>query len=154
MWRTCELTGSDTGVKAILKEIHDKIKALETDLTDSHRKMSADPEAGISILFDPSSSSRSGREARKDSGDLTPEEASAWLDLISKHKQYVPILYITNGRGLCSSAQSRLTKKAGRSPSRLPHSRFRPTCSHLSSPTHHPVQYPVANVADRLSPHP
>lgn len=70
-----------------MKEIHDKIKALEADLTDMHRKMSADPEAGISILLDANQGGRDGRNARKDSGDFTPEEAAAWLDLIGKHKQ-------------------------------------------------------------------
>ena len=82
------LMSRDTGVKAFLKEIHDRIKALEADLTDMHRRMSADPEAGILILLD-GPQSRDGRESRKGSGDFSPEEASAWLDLIGKHKQYV-----------------------------------------------------------------
>lgn len=71
---------SDTGVKAILKDIHDRIKAIETDLTEMHRKMTADPEGGIAVLLEPT------REAypRKLSAD---EDASLWLDLIGKHKQ-------------------------------------------------------------------
>jgi len=68
------ICGSDTGVKTILKGIHDKIRELEVTLTEMHRKMSADPEAGISILFD-----RGKRKATDDS--------AAWMDLIGKHKE-------------------------------------------------------------------
>lgn len=74
-------------MKAILKEIHDKIKAIEADLTEMHRKMSADPEAGILILLDTSAPTRDSRSIGRNSGDFTTEEASAWLDLIGKHKQ-------------------------------------------------------------------
>lgn len=75
------MTGSDTGVKAILKEVHDKIKSLETELTEMHKLMAADPEVGISVLLD--------RPRDPYSRDLrsTVEDAPAWLDLIAKHKE-------------------------------------------------------------------
>jgi protein SMG6 len=65
---------SDTGVKPILKNIHDKIRDLEATLTELHRKMSADPETGISLLLD--------RGKRRSAND-----PSAWMDLIGKHKE-------------------------------------------------------------------
>ncbi|WWD17242.1 hypothetical protein CI109_101680 [Kwoniella shandongensis] len=71
----------DAGVKPILKKIHDEIKELEQELIDIHRKMSQDPEAGISILLDRpvNSFSRKPRTAADD--------AAAWVDLIAKHKR-------------------------------------------------------------------
>lgn len=71
----------DTGVKAILKDIYDKIKTLEQELTEVHRRMALDPEAGISILLDRPIDSFS-REIR-----TSEKDTSAWLDLIEKHKQ-------------------------------------------------------------------
>lgn len=73
------LTFSDSGVKAILKDIHNKIRALENELTEIHKRMSADPEAGIGLLID-----RNGVEKRR-----TGEDAKAWLELIGKHKECV-----------------------------------------------------------------
>lgn len=68
----------DSGVKAILKDIHNKIRTLEAELTEMHRKMAAEPEAGISVLMD-----RSERGKRISSED----DAKAWFDLIGKHKE-------------------------------------------------------------------
>lgn len=70
----------DTGVKAILKDIHDRIKAIELDLTEMHRKMAADPEAGIAILLE---TTRGSHPKKLSAG----EDAALWLDLIGKHKQ-------------------------------------------------------------------
>jgi hypothetical protein len=75
---------SDTGVKAILKDVHDKIKALETELTEMHKLMAADPEAGISVLLDRPSDPYV-RHSRS-----SPQDAGLWLNLIAKHKEYVP----------------------------------------------------------------
>lgn len=69
-----------------MKDIHDRIKVIEADVTEMHRKMSADPEAGIAILLD-APISPSGRDASGGSKEFTQEEATAWLNLISKHKQ-------------------------------------------------------------------
>lgn len=83
-WGWCAdgcMTGSDTGVKAILKEVHDKIKTLETELTEMHKLMAADPEVGISVLLDRPRDPYS-RDLRSASDD-----APAWLDLIAKHKE-------------------------------------------------------------------
>jgi protein SMG6 len=74
------LTISDTGVKAILKDLYDKIKNLEQELTEIHRRMALDPEAGISILLDRPVDTYS-REIR-----ASEKDTSAWLDLIEKHK--------------------------------------------------------------------
>ncbi|KAK8864458.1 hypothetical protein IAR55_001707 [Kwoniella newhampshirensis] len=71
----------DAGVKPILKKIHDEIKELEQELIDKHRKMSQDPEAGISILLDRKVDSFS-REARS-----LADDAAVWVDLIAKHKR-------------------------------------------------------------------
>ncbi|WVR07097.1 hypothetical protein IAU60_004136 [Kwoniella sp. DSM 27419] len=74
----------DVGVKPILKKIHDEIKDLEQELIEIHRKMTHDPEAGISILFDRRSDgdpyARSRKETRRE------RESAAWMDLIAKHK--------------------------------------------------------------------
>ncbi|WVQ80739.1 hypothetical protein IAT38_002844 [Cryptococcus sp. DSM 104549] len=72
---------NDTGVKPILKKIHDEIKELEQELIEVHRKMAQDPEAGIAATFDRKvdAYSRSSRSASDD--------AAAWVRLISKHKK-------------------------------------------------------------------
>lgn len=70
---------NDTGVKPILKKIHDEIKELEQELIEIHRKMAQDPEAGISAL---SSRKMDSRTPKSPSDD-----AVAWVQLISKHKQ-------------------------------------------------------------------
>ena len=69
---------SDSGVKAILKDIHNKIRALESELTETHKKMAADPDGGISRSLD-----RHGSYARK-GGE---EDTRAWMELIGKHKE-------------------------------------------------------------------
>lgn len=74
------LTISDTGVKVILKELHNRIRLNEQELTEMHRKMILDPEAGISVLLDRPINLYS-REIR-----TTEDDAVAWLDLIGKHK--------------------------------------------------------------------
>lgn len=73
--------GRDGGVKVILKDIHTKIRVLEQELTDKHRKMALDPEAGISALSDRPINSYS-REMR-----AVGDDAAAWMDLIGKHKE-------------------------------------------------------------------
>ncbi|WWC70044.1 uncharacterized protein I206_103988 [Kwoniella pini CBS 10737] len=75
---------SDTGVKPILKKIHDEIKELEAELVEIHRKMSNDPEAGVSALLDGISSNGYSRTRQGISGD---RESAAWIDLIDKHKR-------------------------------------------------------------------
>lgn len=68
-------------MKAILKDIHDRIKAIEVDLTEMHRKMTADPEAGIAVLLEMTREYPRNLSAEEDLG--------LWLDLIGKHKQCV-----------------------------------------------------------------
>ena len=53
----------------------------EQELTEMHRKMVLDPEAGISVLLDRPINHFS-REIR-----TTEDDAAAWLDLIGKHKE-------------------------------------------------------------------
>ena len=67
----------DNGIKVILKDIHNKIRTLETELNEMHKIMAADPEAGIKVLMSNKSSRRS----------IDREDAAAWLDLIGKHKE-------------------------------------------------------------------
>lgn len=69
---------SDSGVKAILKDIHNKIRALENELTETHKKMAADPDAGTGADVD-----RHGSFRRKSS----EEDVRAWMELIGKHKE-------------------------------------------------------------------
>ncbi|WWC62026.1 uncharacterized protein I303_104613 [Kwoniella dejecticola CBS 10117] len=76
-------SNSDTGVKPILKKIHDEIKDLEAELVEVHRQMSNDPEAGISILPDGMARNDYSRSRQAVHGD---REAAAWIDLIAKHK--------------------------------------------------------------------
>lgn len=64
----------DTGVKAILKEIHDQIKSIEAELTELHRLLSLDPEQGINAILPP-------RVPHS-----TAAQTAAWIDLIQKHK--------------------------------------------------------------------
>ncbi|WVQ99451.1 hypothetical protein IAU59_006586 [Kwoniella sp. CBS 9459] len=77
---------NDTGVKPILKKIHDEIKDLEQELIEMHRIMAQDPEAGISVLIDGSSGSSDvySRNRREVTEDV---ESAAWIDLIAKHKR-------------------------------------------------------------------
>ena len=75
-----QLICRDSGVKAVLKDIHNKIRNLEADLTDMHKKMAAEPEKGIAVLMD-----RTGKTGRITSD----EDAKAWFDLIGKHKEWV-----------------------------------------------------------------
>lgn len=79
------LTGSDTGIKVLLKGLHDKIRLLEQDLTEIHRKMDLDPEIGIAALL--------GRPTNPYSREIKPagDDAAAWIDLIVKHKECVCI---------------------------------------------------------------
>lgn len=71
----------DTGVKAILKDIHNKIRTIEQELTEVHRKMAMEPEAGISIFREKPVDAFS-RELY-DRGDDT----ESWMALISNHKE-------------------------------------------------------------------
>jgi hypothetical protein len=70
--------GSDSGVKAILKDIHNKIRALENELTETHKKMAADPDKGIGRSLD-----RHGSYTHR-GGE---EDTRAWMELIGKHKE-------------------------------------------------------------------
>ena len=68
-------------MKAILKDLHNKIRALEQDLMEKHRRMAQDPEMGISVLLDKPVNPYS-RDMRA-SGD----DAATWIELIEKHKE-------------------------------------------------------------------
>lgn len=73
------LMDSDSGVKAILKDIHNKIRALEAELTETHKRMTMDPDYGES-----SSVGRNGKPVGRKSEE---EDAKVWMDLIGKHKE-------------------------------------------------------------------
>nr|XP_019046379.1 hypothetical protein I302_05123 [Kwoniella bestiolae CBS 10118]OCF25309.1 hypothetical protein I302_05123 [Kwoniella bestiolae CBS 10118] len=75
---------SDTGVKPILKKIHDEIKELENELIEIHRIMSNDPESGDMVLLDGPAGNCFSRSRRDVMGD---QESAAWIDLIAKHKR-------------------------------------------------------------------
>lgn len=70
---------SDSGVKAILKDIHNKIRALEAELTDTHKRMAADADYGVV-----GSVGRNGKPLERGSEE---EDARMWMDLIGKHKE-------------------------------------------------------------------
>ncbi|WVN88376.1 uncharacterized protein L203_103582 [Cryptococcus depauperatus CBS 7841] len=70
-----------TGVKPILKKIHDDIKDLEQELVEIHRRMSQNPDASISVL------SNGKVDAFSRTLDSTSDNVAAWVKLIAKHKQ-------------------------------------------------------------------
>jgi hypothetical protein len=65
---------SDGGVKAFLKDVYDKIKALELELNEIHKTMANDT----------TSVSRDADLTSKKAGVV---DTAAWLDLIVKHKK-------------------------------------------------------------------
>ncbi|ODN82049.1 hypothetical protein L202_02369 [Cryptococcus amylolentus CBS 6039] len=71
----------DTGVKTMLKKIHDDIKDLEQELNDLHRRLSQDPEAAISSLSDKK------MDAFSRAPQSTEDDTAVWVQLIAKHKQ-------------------------------------------------------------------
>ncbi|WVQ72499.1 hypothetical protein IAR50_002054 [Cryptococcus sp. DSM 104548] len=71
----------DTGVKTMLKKIHDDIKDLEQELNDLHRRLSQDPEAAISSL------SHKKSDAFSRAPQSAEDDTAVWLQLIAKHKQ-------------------------------------------------------------------
>ena len=68
------LMGSDGGVKTFLKDVYEKIKALELELNEIHKAMSHDNSPSVS------------RDADLRSKKVAVDTA-AWLDLIVKHKK-------------------------------------------------------------------
>lgn len=66
-----ELKRRDTGVKAILKDLHNRIRLLEQELTEVHRKLEAE--------------SRKYEFSRQDTGG--GQAAGEWLGVIAKHKE-------------------------------------------------------------------
>ncbi|WWC94237.1 hypothetical protein V866_001077 [Kwoniella sp. B9012] len=76
---------SDTGVKPILKKIHDEIKELENELIEIHRIMSNDPEYGILGLLD--GGGNRNTHSRNRNNIMGDQESAAWIDLIAKHKR-------------------------------------------------------------------
>lgn len=67
----------DSGAKAYLKASYKEIGALEQSLGGMHRKMDSDPEAGISVLLDPSERNDPSRR----------NDINAWAELVSMHKK-------------------------------------------------------------------
>lgn len=79
VFRVVLISRRDVGVKAILKDIYDKVKTLELELNDTHKAMANGPNASLSVSRD-----RLEEPARKP----TPQtDTSAWLVLIAKHKE-------------------------------------------------------------------
>jgi hypothetical protein len=68
------LISSDGGVKTFLKDVYEKIKALELELNEIHKAMSHDNSPSVS------------RDADLRSKKVDVDTA-AWLDLIVKHKK-------------------------------------------------------------------
>ncbi len=75
----------------VLKDKYKGVTSLESTLTEMHRKMAANPEAGISVLLENPVDTYS-REIRS-----TNDDAAAWMELISTHKQYVHVFSFTLG---------------------------------------------------------
>lgn len=68
----------DSGAKELLRRVRNEIRALEQSLIDMHRKMQADPEAGIIVLIDkPLQPHPTGAS----------NESLAWAELIAMHKE-------------------------------------------------------------------
>lgn len=65
---------SDGGVKTFLKDVYEKIKALELELNEIHKAMANDNSPSVS------------RDADLRSKKVAVDTA-AWLDLIVKHKK-------------------------------------------------------------------
>jgi hypothetical protein len=72
--RVHALMGSDGGVKTFLKDVYEKIKALELELNEIHKAMAHDNSPSVS------------RDADLRSKTVAVDTA-AWLDLIVKHKK-------------------------------------------------------------------
>ena len=68
------LMSSDGGVKTFLKDVYEKIKALELELNEIHKAMSHDNSPSVSRDAD----------LRSKRADV---DTAAWLDLIVKHKK-------------------------------------------------------------------
>jgi len=68
------LTSSDGGVKTFLKDVYEKIKALELELNEIHKVMAHDNSPSVS------------RDADLRSKKVAVDTA-AWLELIVKHKK-------------------------------------------------------------------
>jgi hypothetical protein len=77
-------TEGDSGAKALLRTAYNELKALELSLTEMHRKMGADPEAGIRVLLDP------GAELHL---RPTSDDSLAWAELVSLHKELADCHY-------------------------------------------------------------
>lgn len=75
----CLTRPRDVGVKIILKDIYDKIKTLELELNETHKIMANEPNAALSVSRD-----RLDGVVQKTSRQI---DTSAWLDLITKHKE-------------------------------------------------------------------
>ncbi|KAL1405375.1 hypothetical protein Q8F55_009006 [Vanrija albida] len=74
----------EPGAKGLLKAAYKEIGALEQNLTEMHRKMAADPEAGISVLLDRTTTAdRSLRQL----DPKTADTQAAWAELVSMHKK-------------------------------------------------------------------
>lgn len=75
----------ESGAKGLLKVAYKEIGLLEQSLTEMHRKMAADPEAGISVLLEKATTTtdRSLRQVDPKSAD----NQAAWAELVSLHKK-------------------------------------------------------------------
>ncbi|KAL7421588.1 hypothetical protein Q5752_003357 [Cryptotrichosporon argae] len=63
----------DSGAKKVLREAYKQIQTLEQTLVDMHRKLAADPDAGISAIM----KVPAGGE----------DEVKAWAELVAMHKE-------------------------------------------------------------------
>lgn len=77
----------DSGAKAYLRAAYKEILSLEQNLSDMHRKMQTDPEAGIKVLLEsPPDRSQSKPAAAVD-------DSLAWAELVAMHKELADCHY-------------------------------------------------------------
>lgn len=76
----------DSGAKAYLRAGYKEILALEQSLSDMHRKMQTDPEAGIAVLLDSS-------DRKPQSQAAASNDSLAWAELVAMHKELADCHY-------------------------------------------------------------
>lgn len=74
----------DSGAKALLRTAYNELKALEQSLTEMHRKLTSEPEAGIAVLLKPQ---------QEQHLHPTNDASLAWAELVSLHKELADCHY-------------------------------------------------------------
>lgn len=79
----------DSGAKAYLRAAYHEIRALEQSLTEMHRKMASDPEAGIgALVVDRQTDPRHvHRQQQQQQQHPAGDDTLAWTELVQMHKE-------------------------------------------------------------------